>query len=127
MEIFDILNAMTHTKEELDFDNDEIRKGYQTFIVNRFLSMSEVLIPLVNEINRYDVPKDVHFRYFHSTLPKKKFYFKYIKKAKDLSADDKIVIANHFQIGLREADEYIKMLEESQLKEILEIYKYGKK
>jgi hypothetical protein len=126
MELFDYLKAMTEKKEELDFDNEEIRKGYSSYLINRFISMCEIFIPLCNEINKYDIPKETHYKYFFSILPKRKQFFRYIKKKKDLSEDDKLIIANYFQIGKKEAEQYIKILDEKQLKEILDIFKYGK-
>lgn len=126
MELFDYLKAMTERNEELDFDNPEIRSGYQPYMINRFVSMSEVFIPIVNEINGVQVPKDVHFKYMFSILPKRKQFFSYIKAKKDLSIQEKKILANYFNIGMKEADEYIRLLDESQIKEILEIYRYGK-
>jgi hypothetical protein len=126
MELFDYLKALTERNQNLDFDDEEIRKGYTPYMINRFISMSEIFVPVVNEINRYDVPKNVHYRYFFSIMPKRKQYFKYIKKKKDLSLTEKKVLANYFEVGLKEADEYIKLLDEEQIKEILDIFRYGK-
>lgn len=126
MELFDYLNSMTEKKEELDFDNDEIKKGYQPYLINRFVSMPEVYVQVVNEINKYDIPKHVHYRYMNSFLPKRKQYFNYIKKKKDLSQDEKLLIANYFEVGMGDAERYINMLDEEQIKEILKIFKYGK-
>ena len=126
MELFDYLKSLTERKEDLDFDDDEVRKGYQPFLINRFISMSEVFIPLVNEINKFEVPKNVHFKYFFSTIPKRKQFFKYIKKKKDLSLVEKKLIAKYFEVGLNEAEKYIQLLDESQIKEVLEVYRFGK-
>jgi hypothetical protein len=125
MELFGYLKAVTEDKTDLDFKNDEIRKGYTPYMMNRFISMTEMYIPLVNEINKYDIPKHIHYKYFLSTLPKRKQYFKYIKKSKDLTLDEKKFVAHYFEIGLKEADIYIQQLTEEQLKEIIDIYKYG--
>jgi len=126
MELFDYLKAMTERNEELDFDNPEVRSKYQPYMINRFVSMSEVFLPVVNEINGHQVPKDVHYRYMFSILPKRKQFFKYIKGKKDLSLQEKKILAKYFDIGLREAEEYIRLLEVDQIKEILEIYRCGK-
>lgn len=126
-ELFDYLKALTERNEFLDFDNEEIRKGYQPFMINRFISMAEVFTQVVNEINRFsDIPKETHFRYFFSVLPKRRQFFKYIKKPKDLSQDEKLLIANYFEVGLNDAEKYIQILDESQIKEILELHRYGK-
>ncbi|MFW6130574.1 MAG: hypothetical protein ACOC56_05255 [Atribacterota bacterium] len=126
MELFDYLRALTNENKELDFNNDEIRKGYNPYIINRFVSMSEVFVPVVNEINEHEVPKDVHYRFMFSILPKRKQYFKYIKKNKDLSLKEKKVIAHYFEVGLKEAEEYIRIMQSEQIQEVLEIYRSGK-
>ena len=127
MELFDYLKALTERNEFVDFDNEEVRKGYQPFMISRFISMAEVFTQVVNEINRFsDIPKEAHFRYFFSVLPKRRQFFKYIKKPKDLSQDEKLVIANYFEVGLTDAERYINMLSEEEINQILEIYKYGK-
>ena len=126
MELFDYLKSLTDKKEDLDFNNEEIHKGYQPYMINRFVSMAEVFIPLVNEINSFQVPKDVHFKYMFSILPKRKQYFKYIKGSKDLSEKEKKTISHYFQVGKREAEEYIRVLDKKQIDEILEIYRSGK-
>ena len=126
-ELFDYLKALTERNEFLDFDNEEVRKGYQPFMINRFISMAEVFTQVVNEINRFsDIPKETHFRFFFSVLPKRRQFFKYIKKPKDLSQDEKLVIAKYFEVGLTDAERYINMLSEEEINQILEIYKYGK-
>jgi hypothetical protein len=88
--------------------------------------MVEAYIPLVNEINRYDVPKNTHYNFFYSTLPKKKHFFKYIKKSKEIDLEDKKCIAKYFEIGLRETEEYIKILEPDQIQKIIDVFKFGR-
>jgi len=126
MKLFEFLNSMTFRKDDLDFTNDEIKKSYIPFMINRWISMCEAYLPVVNEINKYDLPKEIHYEFFKSLLPKRKQYFNYIKKQKDLDITEKRIIAKYFQVGLKEAEEYIKILDNSQIKEILEIYRYGK-
>lgn len=126
MELFDFLKSLTEKKEFLDFSNEEIRKNYQPFLINRFVSMAEIYTQVVNEINKYpDIPKESHFRYLFSILPKRKQFFNYIKKKKDLSQTEKQAIANYFEVGLTDAERYIQLLSDNQIKEILEIYRYG--
>jgi len=126
MKLFDFLSAMTLKNEDVNFDNPEVKKGYQSYMINRFVSMSEMFVPIVNEINRYDVPKEVHYQYYYNILPKRKQYFKYIKKSKDLEEQDKKYIAEYFECSMREAEGYINTMEDSEIKELLNIYKYGK-
>ena len=126
MKIFDYLNAMTQDKTSLDFSSDEVSKDYSQFMINRFVSMVDIFVPFVNDINKYDVPKDVHYEFYKCFLPKRKTYFPYIKKSKDLDLYEKKYIAHYFEVGLTTAEQYIKIMSEDEIKEILEIYKYGK-
>jgi hypothetical protein len=126
MKIFDYLNSMTKDKTPLDFSSDEVSKGYSPFMINRWVSMVDVFAPFANDMNKYDVPKDVHYEFYKSFLPKRKTYFPYIKKAKDLDLHEKKYICHYFEIGLKEADQYINIMSEEEVKEVLDIYKYGK-
>jgi len=126
MKLFDYLKAMTVEKKDLDFSLPEVKKGYQPYMISRFVSMVDMYIPLVNEINKHEVPKDIHYKFFNSVLPKRYQYFNYIKKPKDLEESEKRYIADYFEIGMREAEMYIKILDEDQIKQIVETYRYGK-
>jgi len=126
MDIYQYLKAATVEKKDLDFNNNEVNDDYSPFIVNRFVSMVEYFVPLINAINKYDVPKSVHYNYLKNSLPKRYISFKYIRKKKDLTLTEKKCIAHYFEIGLKEADYYIKMMEQEDIKKILEIYEYGK-
>jgi len=126
MEIFDHLNNLTAFKKEADFRSDEVKKSYNKYMMNRWISMVEFFVPFVNEINRYDIPESVHYDYYLSALPKRKIFFNYIKKKKELDEEEKRYIADYFEIGKKEADIYINILEEDEIQEILNIYKYGK-
>ncbi len=126
MEIFDYLKCLTETKEDLDFCNDEISKNYQPYMINRFVSMAEIYLPFVVEANKYDLPKETHYNFFKEILPKRKQYFSYLKKKKDIDLEDKKYIADYFQVSLREAEEYCNIMKDEEIKEILKIYKYGK-
>ena len=126
MTIFEHLDNLTTNKTEADFNNDAFKKSYNKFMMNRWISMIDFFIPVVNEINKYDVPDHVHYNYYQSVLPKRKFFFNYIKRKKDLNDVEKKYIAHYFEVGMKEAEIYINILEENQIKEILNIYKYGK-
>lgn len=126
MEIFDHLNNLTQGKVEADFSNDEVKKSYNKFMINRFISMCDFFIPVVNEINRYDLPPDVHYNYYLNALPKRKYFFNYIKKGKELNEEEKKYIAHYFECGKKQAEEYINIMDDDQIQEILNIYKYGR-
>ena len=88
--------------------------------------MCEAFILLVNEINKYpDLTKETHYNFFLDILPKRKQYFKYIKKAKDLTEEEVKYVADYFEITTREARGHIEVLSEEDIKSIIGKYKYG--
>lgn len=125
-DLFFFLKEITVKKEGLDFTDDEVRKGYSPYIINRFVSMAEMFLPMVNDLNKYNLPKEIHYAFMVNTLPKRTQYFKYLKKKKEPKDEYKKYIMKYFEVGKREADMYMELLTEKQIKDIIEIYKYGK-
>jgi hypothetical protein len=97
-------------------------------MINRYVSMINVFIPVVNQMNRMqNVPNEVHYEFYKSILPKKFIYFEYIKKEKDVNKNDIECISKYFEISIREARMYCEILEEEDIKKITSKYDYGRK
>ena len=124
--LFDHLNNLTEKKLPADLSNDEVKKNYKKYMISRYVSMCEFMIPIVNEANKFDLPLQVHYDYFLNILPQRKIYFQYIKKNKDFDKEEQKYIAHYFGVGIKEANMYINMLSEEQIAEILKIYTLGK-
>jgi hypothetical protein len=124
---YDYFKALTVDKNELDFHDEEVKKDYTPFIMNRYFSMIDVFLPMVSEINRYDIPKEAHYQFYMSLIPKRKQYFNYVKKEVDEKEQQTIrLVATYFQCGIDEAKYYItKILSKEELQEIVNIYKNG--
>jgi len=126
MDLFETLKGLTEDKIPFDPKNNTQVKDYNPFIINRFISMCEAFILLVNEINKYpELSKETHYNFFLSSLPKRKQYFKYIKKDKDLTEEEVKYVANYFNVTTREAKSHIQVLSEEDVKTIIGKYKYG--
>lgn len=127
LRIFDILDALTVNKTELDFEDDNVKKVYSQYMINTWLSMCDVLIDLANDMNSMQHLTDrQHFKMLFDILPQRKFYFKYTKRQKDLTESDKKYIAHYFEIGMKEAESYIKLMSDDEVNNILSKYVYGK-
>lgn len=124
--LFEHLNNLTNDKKLIDETNPEEMSSYDPYIINRFVSMCEMYLPLINEINNFNLPKHVHYRYLFSTLPKRKQFFKYVKKKKDVDKDSKDDIAKYFECSVREAEIYAEILETEQIEEITKKFDCGK-
>ena len=57
MNIFQMLDEICDYKTDLDFDDPEINKAYDIYMINRYLSMVEMLVPVVVLINRPGMDK----------------------------------------------------------------------
>jgi len=126
MTLFEILNAITNEKPELDFHNDEISSGYEPRVINRWISMCDMYIPMVNNINRHEIPKDVHYKYLSSVIPQRKQYFNYIKKEDKQITAVKRLICNYVECNMREVEDYLKRLSDDEVNDIIEAFSYGK-
>lgn len=95
MTIFDHWKNLTSNKEEL---NDEA--SYQPYMITRFASMVSAFKDIVVEVNKYDLPKAVHYEFFRCALPKRYIKFDYIKKKTE--DQDNSLVAKYFEFGSRD-------------------------
>ena len=124
MNLFDWLNNMTIDKKDFNSFAPDDQKSYNQYQINRFISMTEIYVPMVNTINKCkDLPDSIHHNFFSNILPKRKQYFQYIKKSKDLLIDDRKILMEYFECGKKEVETYINILGEDDIKKILELYK----
>jgi|TARA_R110001592_G_scaffold247565_1_gene509673 hypothetical protein len=85
--------------------------------------MSEMFLPMVNVLNQFDIPKDVHNRFMQGFIPKRKQYFKYISSKKDNKSHEIECLQKYFEVGLSEAEGYLDILTAVQLKDIVDKFK----
>ena len=128
-------NLFTHLQQITAWKNDDWwetctrdeKKSYSPFMINRFLSMDTELIELVNMVQHYQLSPKENYDIYMEVIPKKKRWNKYLKGKKDYNKKDAEVLADHFDISIREANYYIDVLmargEKSKIEEIKE--KYG--
>jgi truncated hemoglobin YjbI len=133
MNIWHIIKSITETKEDLDFANDEVKKEYKIYNINKILSFvkAEIYIStflkIINEINKYrDIPKEVHFNYFKVTLLQQRQWFEYLKKAKDdINQETKDLIMQYYNISKSECENYLDILNKEQINKIVETFDGG--
>ncbi len=98
----EVLNAI-NTKEPCKYN----RKEVSAWIISLFLSEDPQLIEIVNKINQYHFTLDdeLIFKYYVSTVPKKRRYIKFTKKTKETKELDKEVeyLMKTYDVSRREA------------------------
>ena len=109
-----------------NFDESE-HKTFSPFIVNRWLSMDNDFIEVVNFFQKYSIGllshKDI-YTWYCDVLPRGKRFNRYIKGKKRIKYDEELVeiVCKYFEISKKECIEYIELMDKEQLKSLLELY-----
>ena len=122
------LQAINETKKPL-LDSEDImwEKKYNSFLINRCLSMHYDTVMHSNEINGFHfLPKRMQFHYFINSIRKRKrFGGKWLKQSK---IDNLECVKEYYGYSNSKAKQALNLLSKSQIDEIkLKIYKGGKK
>lgn len=109
--LFDHINAI-YEHQKIDYFNtitDADKKTYSNYMVNRFLSMNPHQLPIINELQKYNLTPDVHYKFFSQVLPRKRQFNKYVKKAKEVKYEDWLIdiVVKHYYTSIAEAEEYL--------------------
>ena len=121
-----------HTKKRRweDF-NDEEKKSFNVFIINKTLSFNPNYLGIVNMVQNFTglnqilSQKEVFNLYF-SLLPTKFRFYKWIKGEKSKKEKEKAeYLATHFQVSIREAYDYLKILDKKTVNNIIKNYKWN--
>ena len=126
MKIFDWLNQITLYKKDWDSFSEEDHKSFNTFIINRFLSMNKDWIEIVNMLQQYTIgmeSKDV-YKLYKNLIPSEKKFLKYIKGKKDKKYNKELIeiMCKYFEVSSKEVKEYIPLIEKEELKNIIRLY-----
>ena len=119
-----------HTKKRCwkDF-NDEEKKSFNVFIINKTLSFNPKYLNIVNMVQNYTglnqilSQKEV-FNLYYSLLPTKFRFYRWIKGAKNTKNKETAeYLAMHFKVSTREAYDYLKILDKKTINSIIKNYK----
>ena len=119
-----------HTKKRRweDF-NDEEKKSFNVFIINKTLSFNPNYLNIVNMVQNYTglnqvlSQKEVFNLYFN-LLPTKFRFYRWIKGTKNKKHKENAeYLAMHFNISTREAYDYLSILDKKTIKSITKNYK----
>ncbi len=111
--LFDHINEIYQSQKKNYFStlDDGEKRTYSAYMVNRFLSMNIHQLPLVNEIQKYTLPNEVHYLFLSTTIPRGKQYNKYVKAAKETKYEEWLVtlVAKHYCVSEVEATSYLEI------------------
>ena len=125
MTLFDWLKELTGKKRDWDSFSDKERESFNPYMVNRFLSMHQPFIELVNYVQTISyTEKKKYYTVYCNLLPKQNVWLKYIKsKMKQPTVELVSAIAEIMECSRREAANAVMVLDNEHLEEVL--YKAG--
>lgn len=125
MTLFDWLKELTGSKRDWDSFSDKERESFNPYMVNRFLSMHQSFIELVNYVQTIPyTDKEKYYKVYCGLLPKQNVWLKYVKSSMKQPTSDLVeAIAKIYECSTREAANTIIVLDNSDLEDIL--YKAG--
>jgi hypothetical protein len=132
MTIFDWINQINYEKRKWDSFTEDEQKTFSTFIINRWLSMDEDLIQVVNYFQKYSVGQlqsQEVYKWYCDIIPRQKRFNKYIKAKKSVKYDKELIetVCKYYENSKKECIDYIELLSKDGLKNILEMYGMDKK
>ena len=126
MTIIEWVNQVLVHKKPWDSFSESDKKTFNTFIINRWLSMDEEFIEIINYLQKYWFleSKEV-YKFYCDVLPKGKRFNKYIKPKGKKKYDEILIktLCKYFECSKLEVMENIEFLSKDNIKIILE--KYG--
>jgi len=120
-DIWGWLNEITLYKTPAEEISEESWNVWNSWLVNKYLSMDIRYIELVNYIQTlpYDNKQQIYLIY-REMIPKAKTFLKYIKsRTKKQPATLVEYVAKYFECSLGEAEEYIDILREHGVRRVL--------
>ena len=129
MNPFDHIKNLHTKKRRWEDFNDEEKKSFNVFIINKGLSMNPNYLGIVNMVQNFTglnqilSQKEV-FNIYFKLLPNKFRFYKWIKGIKNKKDKDKAeYLAMHFKISTREAYDYLQILDKKSINKIIKNYK----
>jgi hypothetical protein len=130
MNIVEWINTILVSRESWDSFSDTDKKSFNSYIINRWLSMDKDFIELVNYFQKYviggkeTVGSRELYKFYINVLPKGKRFNKYIKGKLDKKYDSELIdmICKHFECSKLQSKEILQLIDKEELKEILGMY-----
>ena len=129
MNPFDHIKNLHTKKRRWEDFNDEEKKSFNVYIINKTLSFNPNYLNIVNMVQNYTglnqvlSQKEVFNLYFN-LLPTQFRFYKWIKGTKTKKDKEKAeYLAMHFKVSTREAYDYLKILNKKTINQIIKNYK----
>lgn len=110
------IENITYNKPDWNSLSEEDKKTWSTYMINRFLSMDEDYLEVVNYVQMfYKLKPEYVYHIYKSWIPKRKFYTKYIKSSKKEIEESIKYISQYYKVSHKEAELYRQRLSEDEI------------
>lgn len=118
--IFDIIDDIKVAKTGELLKDEEYMKMFNSYMILHILSMNNDLCEIVNMVNEYQtvLDKEMMYKLLISIVPQGKTYDPYIKQQKIVEDSDVTLVAEYFEVGLKTARDYVKLMGKDWLSDI---------
>ena len=121
--IFDHLKDLTKYKKPWDSLDDERISSYKPFIINRCLSMNLMTLKYAEEASSLkNIDNEAHYNFLLNSIPKREYYFTFLKPSKDPNEEVLKYISKYFQVGKKEAEYKLKVIPKEYIQKIVKLY-----
>mgnify|MGYP003142202758 CR=1 FL=1 len=122
MTLFDWLKELTGKKRDWDSFSDKEKESFNPYMVNRFLSMHQPFIELINYVQTVPyTDKEKYYRLYCNLLPKQNVWLKYIKpQMKQPNKKLLETIASLYEVSTRQAASWVDLLDKKYIEEALQ-------
>lgn len=115
-------NMLDYIKSIVDKQPIELDSNYSQFALNIYFSKFKNCIFYIDAICNMELTNSQHYKYLMGVIPRgwqKKIEFnkKSDKKSKEIE-----ILIDYYKITEKEAEDYLYLIDENELKEIMEIY-----
>ena len=119
--IFNWLKEITVNKSDWGSFTEKQKEEFIPYMINRFLSMNEYYIDLVNVVQKIPyTEKEKIYNTYKSLIPKRNVYLRYIKSSSPTYPQKLLEhIAGYVKCSQTEAIDYIPLLGKENIKNIL--------
>lgn len=120
MTLFEHLDGITIKKTKWESLDKDSQKVYNNYMINKFVSMKQDYLEIVNIIEKYNIPSEFNYKFYLGLLPKTKTYFKFIK-SNSVSYDKELIgyLVQYFECSIKEVKDRLKILEKEEIQDIL--------
>lgn len=113
--LFDHINSIYQNQSVTYYDDldEPDKKTFNVYMINRFISMHEDYLPVVNELQPFwnELGPRETYLFYSQLLPKKRIFAKYVKSTTEEKFEDWIIelVSKHYDVSTSVAREYISI------------------